>query len=263
MPLPTPIGKQKEVVCLTPEGHVVVLGTAGSGKTTMAIHRAAYVADPRTDHGGRTLLVTFNRALVTYLKHLCPPELRHVDVRDVPPLREGLSPIAWSDVVQRDLRQRTVRETIISEAIAAVGTVYNGDAAAETPARALLRGDPVDQQPWDRDRGGVHRRRAHRPVRSTAPASGPAGDVRGVRGIPATRASQHGFCTTGTTSPSRRGKLDEDDGARHVPARRDRRGPGLHARDDSITGAGSARRRLADAVRRCRPADIWTSDFVG
>jgi superfamily I DNA/RNA helicase len=69
-------------VTLTPNGHVVVLGTAGSGKTTMAIHRAAYIADERADHGGRTLLVTFNRALVTYLEHLRPPELRQVDVRN-------------------------------------------------------------------------------------------------------------------------------------------------------------------------------------
>jgi superfamily I DNA/RNA helicase len=81
MALPTPVGKQKEVVTLMPEGHVVVLGTAGSGKTTMAIHRAVFVADERADHGGRTLLVTFNRALVTYLEHLRPPELLNVDVR--------------------------------------------------------------------------------------------------------------------------------------------------------------------------------------
>lgn len=33
------------------------------------------------DHGGRTLLATFNNTLVTYLEHLRPPELRNVDVR--------------------------------------------------------------------------------------------------------------------------------------------------------------------------------------
>jgi hypothetical protein len=41
MALPPPVGVQKQVVALAPSGHVVVLGTAGSGKTTMAIHRAA------------------------------------------------------------------------------------------------------------------------------------------------------------------------------------------------------------------------------
>lgn len=70
MPLPTPIGRQREVLYLPAEGHVAVLGTAGSGKTTLAILRAAYLADPSTDHHGKTLLVTFNLALVAYLKNL-------------------------------------------------------------------------------------------------------------------------------------------------------------------------------------------------
>ena len=69
-PLPRPIGRQREVLYLPASGHTVVLGTAGSGKTTLAILRSVYLADPSTDHGGRTLLVTFNRCLVTYMKHL-------------------------------------------------------------------------------------------------------------------------------------------------------------------------------------------------
>ena len=68
MALPTPKGKQADVLGLRPTGHVVVLGTAGSGKTTLAILRAAFLADPSTDHFGPTLLVTFNRTLVTYLR---------------------------------------------------------------------------------------------------------------------------------------------------------------------------------------------------
>ena len=48
----------------------MVLGTAGSGKTTLAILRTLYLADPSTDHCGRTLLVTFSRCLVAYMRHL-------------------------------------------------------------------------------------------------------------------------------------------------------------------------------------------------
>ncbi|MDB9315947.1 3'-5' exonuclease [Spirulina sp. CS-785/01] len=70
MPLPTPQGRQKEVLYLPSQGHFVVLGTAGSGKTTLAILRAAYLSNPRTEHRGKTLLVTFNRTLVTYLQSL-------------------------------------------------------------------------------------------------------------------------------------------------------------------------------------------------
>lgn len=68
--LPTPVGLQIGVLALPPEGHHVILGTAGSGKTTMAMLRALQLADARTEHYGRTLLVTFNRSLLAYLNHV-------------------------------------------------------------------------------------------------------------------------------------------------------------------------------------------------
>ena len=67
--LPTPKGKQKEVLAVPATGHMVVLGTAGSGKTTMAIHRAANLAHPLNSNSGKVLLVTYNRALVAYLNY--------------------------------------------------------------------------------------------------------------------------------------------------------------------------------------------------
>jgi superfamily I DNA/RNA helicase len=132
MPLPPPVGKQKEVVTLMPEGHVVVLGTAGSGKTTMAIHRAAFVADERADHGGATLLVTFNRALVTYLEHLRPPELRSVDVRTYHHFARGYLAsrglMSFNAICDNELR-----DTIITEAIASVRARRNGQTLLERP----------------------------------------------------------------------------------------------------------------------------------
>lgn len=80
--LPTPVGRQREVLYLPARGHTVVLGTAGSGKTTLAILRSLYLSDPSTAHGGRTLLVTFNRCLVTYMAHLAGTMQRPVDVRN-------------------------------------------------------------------------------------------------------------------------------------------------------------------------------------
>ena len=80
--LPTPVGRQREVLYLPAHGHTVVLGTAGSGKTTLAILRALYLSNPSTDHAGRTLLVTFNRCLVTYMEHLAGTMQRCVDVRN-------------------------------------------------------------------------------------------------------------------------------------------------------------------------------------
>lgn len=69
MGLPTPQGHQRDVVYLDGRGHQVVLGTAGTGKTVMAIHRAAHLADPDTRNSGPTLLLTYNNSLVTYLRH--------------------------------------------------------------------------------------------------------------------------------------------------------------------------------------------------
>ncbi len=80
--LPTPIGRQRDVLYLPAKGHFVVLGTAGSGKTTLAILRAAYLGNPNTANAGQTLLVTFNRALVSYLKHFHDTQFRQVKVEN-------------------------------------------------------------------------------------------------------------------------------------------------------------------------------------
>lgn len=80
MALPPPVGRQVEVVALPPRGHHLILGTAGSGKTTMAVHRAAHLGNPMLDEHGRTLLVTFNRSLLAYFDHLGANSLQNVDV---------------------------------------------------------------------------------------------------------------------------------------------------------------------------------------
>lgn len=80
MTLPAPVGRQVDVLYLSPTGHNVVLGTAGSGKTTMAIHRAVHLGDPAVPGSGRTLLLTFNKALVAYLRHLSPSFMPNVTI---------------------------------------------------------------------------------------------------------------------------------------------------------------------------------------
>jgi superfamily I DNA/RNA helicase len=80
--LPTPIGRQRDVLYLPAKGHFVVLGTAGSGKTTLAILRSAFLGNPNTGNNGKTLLATFNRALVTYLKHFRDASFKNVTVEN-------------------------------------------------------------------------------------------------------------------------------------------------------------------------------------
>ena len=78
--LPTPVKKQREVLHMPVTGHSAVLGTAGSGKTTLALYRATYLSETSMPHAGKTLLLTFNKALVTYLKYPKPAELRTVQI---------------------------------------------------------------------------------------------------------------------------------------------------------------------------------------
>lgn len=80
MPLPDPVGEQLNVLTYSPHGHLVVLGTAGSGKTTMAIHRAVRLADKSHNFNGRTLLLTYNNSLITYLRFLRPEGFPNIDL---------------------------------------------------------------------------------------------------------------------------------------------------------------------------------------
>ena len=91
----------------------MVLGTAGSGKTTLAILRSLYLADPSTDHGGRTLLVTFNRCLVTYMRHLAGAIRRQVVVENYHRFARGYlssrGELPWGSICKRQERLRFIR----------------------------------------------------------------------------------------------------------------------------------------------------------
>jgi len=80
MTLPKPKGIQIEVLDLEPLGHNVVLGTAGSGKTTLAIYRSLGLS--QLDPKEKVMLVTFNTTLVKYLEAIAGRELKNIDVRN-------------------------------------------------------------------------------------------------------------------------------------------------------------------------------------
>lgn len=62
------VNKQKEVIALPTRGHFIVLGTAGCGKSTMAVFRALHLAKMEPEN--KVLLITYNNALVRYLQHI-------------------------------------------------------------------------------------------------------------------------------------------------------------------------------------------------
>ncbi|MCR9097916.1 MAG: ATP-binding domain-containing protein [bacterium] len=64
---------QFDLITRPAAGYLVIRGSAGSGKTTVALHRIAYLAyaDERID-GPDTLVVVFSRALARYVAHVLP-----------------------------------------------------------------------------------------------------------------------------------------------------------------------------------------------
>ncbi|MDE0896914.1 MAG: ATP-binding domain-containing protein, partial [Planctomycetota bacterium] len=64
---------QFDLITRPAAGYLVIRGSAGSGKTTVALHRIAYLAyaDARIDSSD-TLVVVFSRALARYVAHVLP-----------------------------------------------------------------------------------------------------------------------------------------------------------------------------------------------
>lgn len=65
--------EQFDLITRPSSGLVVVRGSAGSGKTTVALHRIAYLAyEDETIESSRTLFVVFSPALCSYVSHVLP-----------------------------------------------------------------------------------------------------------------------------------------------------------------------------------------------
>lgn len=89
-----------------------MLGTAGSGKTTMAILRAAYLADPELPGNGRVLLLTYNKALGSYIKTISEGRLKNVTVEHYHLFARGYLAsrklMGWGDIINANPRRELI-----------------------------------------------------------------------------------------------------------------------------------------------------------
>jgi superfamily I DNA/RNA helicase len=131
-----PEGKQKEVLALPATGHTVVLGTAGSGKTTMALFRAIGLAN--LPSRPNVLIVTFNGALIQYMSAIINSSLRNLRIETYHKFARGyLNSLGkmppWNGILNPDRK-----EYYISQALEAVKEKWPEESTFKRPVSVFI-----------------------------------------------------------------------------------------------------------------------------
>ena len=147
---------QFDLITRPANGYLVIRGSAGSGKTTVALHRIAYLAfdDGRID-GPDTLVVVFSRALARYVAHVLPSlglqgvrivtyrEWVHEERRRCFPHLPAAEREDTPAVVQR-LKLHSAMDVALERQVARVSGAHNGEQAYDDWASVLTQRKLLD-----------------------------------------------------------------------------------------------------------------------
>ena len=132
----TPDNKQLEVLALPPAGHTVVLGTAGSGKTTMALLRAIGLSQ-RPEHP-KVLVVTFNVALVQYMSELNDARINNLTIESFHKFARGYLNSLGKMPRVNGILDSTDKEEYIGTALEAIRSRYPSESTLKRPLSVFV-----------------------------------------------------------------------------------------------------------------------------
>lgn len=179
--------RQFDLITRPDSGLVVIQGGAGSGKTTIGLHRMAYLAfqQPKRFRPDQMLVVVFNDALARYISHVLPAlgvpgvpvttyhswarKLRLSQLPDLPRDYTDETP----DVVVR-LKKHPAWLRIIDERVAALSARF---VARLRESASGIEGAERALELWDKSEGRPLRERLRRLVKW---AQGPTPDATGA-----------------------------------------------------------------------------------
>lgn len=131
-----PEGKQKEVLALPATGHIVVLGTAGSGKTTMALFRAIGLAN--LPSRPNVLVVTFNGALIQYMSAITNRSLRNLRIETYHKFARGYLNSVGKMPVWNGILNPEGKEYYISQALEAARKRWPEESTFKRPISVFI-----------------------------------------------------------------------------------------------------------------------------
>ena len=115
-------GKQQEVLNLPYDGHNVVLGVAGSGKSVCAVYRASYL-DKVTKEP--VLLLSYNNSLVNYLDDVSEGLLNNVNLKTFHKFAieylKSFGLLGYNQIVSNDWKKEKLIMDAISSVVSRIG----------------------------------------------------------------------------------------------------------------------------------------------